>query len=220
MENELREILNAGLEAADPREAVLRFLSVEGERVVAGDASFEAERVFVLSVGKAAPAMAGAAEELLGIGSPAASRLPRRATRRRSRCSRPLWLPTPQPDERSVEAARRVVEFVEPLGEGDLLIALVSGGASALLADPAPGIGLEELASLNGALLRSGASIDEINAVRKHISVLKGGGWCGSPPPRRSWRSCSRTWWATTSPPLGAVSQSPTPRPSPKYGRC
>ena len=176
MENELREILTAGLEAADPREAVLRFLSVEGERVVAGDASFEAERVFVLSVGKAAPAMAGAAEELLGDRISGGLAITKEGHEAPLEMLETAVASHPQPDERSVEAARRVVEFVEPLGEGDLLIALVSGGASALLADPAPGIGLEELASLNGALLRSGASIDEINAVRKHISVLKGGG--------------------------------------------
>jgi glycerate 2-kinase len=62
------------------------------------------------------------------------------------------------------------------LGEGDLLLALISGGASALLADPAPPIELADLKKLTGALLRSGANINEINAVRKHVSVLKGGG--------------------------------------------
>lgn len=54
-------------------------------------------------------------------------------------------------------------------------MALVSGGVSALLADPVPPIELEDLKQLTGALLRSGASIDEINTVRKHISTLKGG---------------------------------------------
>ena len=176
MEKELREILTAGLEAADPREAVLRFLSVEGGRIVAGDASFEAERVFVLSVGKAAPAMAGAAEELLGDRISGGLVVTKEGHEAPLEMLETAVASHPQPDERSVEAARRVIELVEPLGEGDLLIALVSGGASALLADAAPGIGLEELAALNGALLRSGASIDEINAVRKHISFLKGGG--------------------------------------------
>jgi hydroxypyruvate reductase len=75
-----------------------------------------------------------------------------------------------------VEAARRVEELAETLGEGDLLLALISGGASALLADPAPPIELAHLKQLTGALLRSGAHIGEINTVRKHVSVLKGGG--------------------------------------------
>jgi len=75
-----------------------------------------------------------------------------------------------------VEAARRAEELAEALGENDLLLALISGGASALLTDPAPVIGLEDMKRLTGALLRSGADIGEINAIRKHVSVLKGGG--------------------------------------------
>lgn len=82
----------------------------------------------------------------------------------------------PEPDEGSVRAAKRVEEFLEELAEGDLLLVLISGGASALLADAASGIELEDLKRLNRALLRSGAEIGEINAVRKHVSTLKGGG--------------------------------------------
>ena len=82
----------------------------------------------------------------------------------------------PEPDERSVEAARRVQELAESLGEEDLLLALISGGASALLADPAASIELADLKKLTSDLLKSGADIGEINTVRKHVSVLKGGG--------------------------------------------
>jgi hydroxypyruvate reductase len=81
----------------------------------------------------------------------------------------------PEPDERSVRAAEGVEEFLDGLEDGDLLLVLVSGGASALLADAAPGITLEDLKQLTGALLRSGAAISEINTVRKHVSTLKGG---------------------------------------------
>ena len=66
MENELREILNAGLAAADPGDAVLRSVSLEDEAVLAGGERFEASRVFVVAAGKAAGAMARAAEELFG----------------------------------------------------------------------------------------------------------------------------------------------------------
>jgi glycerate 2-kinase len=82
----------------------------------------------------------------------------------------------PEPDERGVEAARKVQELAGSLEEGDLLLALISGGASALLADPAPPIELADLKDLTGDLLKSGADIGEINTVRKHVSVLKGGG--------------------------------------------
>lgn len=72
-----------------------------------------------------------------------------------------------------MEATRQARKLVESLEEGDLLLALISGGASALLADPAPPIELGELKELTQALLKSGADIEEINAVRKHISTLK-----------------------------------------------
>ena len=171
LERDLKDILQAGLDAADPRDAVLRSLDAEGDRLSA------AGRVFVLAAGKAAGAMAGAAVERLGdkvFGGLVVAKAGLEG-------SVPEGLETiyashPEPDERGVEAARRVEELVKPLGEGDLLLALVSGGASALLADPAGDIELGDLKALTGALLRSGADISEINAVRKHVSFLKGGG--------------------------------------------
>jgi len=176
MERDLREILAAGLEAADPREAVRRSLRVEGGRVVADGEGFEAERVFVLAAGKAAGAMAGAAEELLGERVAGGLIVTKEGHGASSERLEVAFAAHPEPDERSVEAARKATELVESLGEGDLLLALISGGASALLADPAPAIGLADLKKLTGALLRSGADIGEINTVRKHVSMLKGGG--------------------------------------------
>ena len=178
IEGDLRAILRAGLEAADPREAVKRALTVEGGRVEAGGESFEPERIFVLSVGKAAVAMAGAAEEMLGDGL-AGGLVVRKddgSDEGGLRSLEVLVTSHPEPDERGVEAARRVEELLDSLEEGDLLLALVSGGASALLADVAPSIGIEDLKSLTQSLLRSGAAIGEINTVRKHVSTLKGGG--------------------------------------------
>jgi glycerate 2-kinase len=176
MKEDLRQILDAGLAAADPKAAVLRSLKVEGDRISAEGEHFEAKRIFVLSAGKATCTMADAAEELLGekiSGSLAVTKEQHESPLERLKI---ISASHPEPDARSVEAARRVVELVEPLEEGDLLLALISGGASALLADPAPPIQHPELKELTGALLRSGASIDEINAVRKHVSTLKGGG--------------------------------------------
>jgi glycerate 2-kinase len=176
MDEDLREIFAASLAAADPKEAVLRSVRVEGDFVFAGDARFEAERVFVLSAGKAAGAMARAAEELLGDSIAGGLIVTKDGNEASSERLDVVFAAHPEPDERSVEAARRVEELARSLGEGDLLLALISGGASALLADPAPPIELADLKQLTGALLRSGAHIGEINAVRKHVSVLKGGG--------------------------------------------
>lgn len=176
MKNHSREIFSAGLDAADPEEAVRRCVRIEGNAVVAGDRRFEAERVFVLAAGKAAGAMARAAEELFGERIAGGLIVTKYGHEASSEKLEIIFAAHPEPDEKSVEAARRAEELARSLGEGDLLLALISGGASALLADPAPPIELADLKRLTGALLRSGANISEINAVRKHISVLKGGG--------------------------------------------
>src|SRR3712207_2035396 len=187
MEGDLRQILDAGLAAADPKAAVLRSLELGGDRILAGGESFEPERVFVLSAGKAACAMAQAAEQLLGDRISGGLVVTKEGHDEAPLESLEILVAShPEPDERGVEAARRVVELLEGLGEGDLLLALISGGASALLADPAPPIELEGLKRLTRALLRSGATIGEINATRKHISTLKGGGLVRLASPART----------------------------------
>jgi len=81
----------------------------------------------------------------------------------------------PLPSERGVESARRVLDAAERAGPDDLVLAVITGGGSALLAAPADPISVGDLRALTSALLTSGASIDEINAVRKHCSAVKGG---------------------------------------------
>ena len=81
----------------------------------------------------------------------------------------------PVPDEAGLLASRRVAELVTGLTEDDLVIALISGGGSSLLVAPAPGLTLDDKRAVNAALLASGASIGEMNCVRRHLSALKGG---------------------------------------------
>jgi glycerate 2-kinase len=81
----------------------------------------------------------------------------------------------PVPDEAGDHAARRMLELVAGLSQDDLVIALLSGGGSALLTSPLDGLSLRELQRLNTQLLKSGAAIDEINCVRRHVSALAGG---------------------------------------------
>jgi hydroxypyruvate reductase len=81
----------------------------------------------------------------------------------------------PVPDAAGEQAAHRILELVSGLGADDLVLALLSGGGSALLALPAPGITLADKQAINTALLRCGASIDTMNLVRKHLSAIKGG---------------------------------------------
>ena len=81
----------------------------------------------------------------------------------------------PYPDENSVRAALRALEIAHTLDAGDRLLVLLSGGGSALLAAPAPGLDLAHKQTITRALLQSGATIEEINRVRKHLSLVKGG---------------------------------------------
>ena len=81
----------------------------------------------------------------------------------------------PVPDEAGRAAAGRIMEMVKGLTENDLVLCLISGGGSSLLALPAEGISLEQKQSINKALLKSGAAISEMNCVRKHLSAIKGG---------------------------------------------
>jgi glycerate 2-kinase len=173
---DLQEIFAAGLAAADPQRAVRRELELEGGAILAGEKRFEPRRVFVLAAGKAAGAMARAAKELLGEKVSGGLVVTKDGHDPGPEGFETVFASHPEPDERGVEAARRVQEFAESLGEDDLLLALISGGASALLADPAGSIDLADLKQLTSDLLKSGADIGEINTVRKHVSVLKGGG--------------------------------------------
>ncbi len=185
MEETLSEILDAALAAAEPGRTVRRFLSMEDGRVRVGEESFEPRRVFVLAVGKGSGAMARAAGEVLGEALSDGLCVVKGGHEEPPSPFEAVAAGHPEPDEGSVRAAKRAEEFLEELEEGDLLLVLVSGGASALLADAAPGIDLEDLKRLNGALLRSGAEIGEINAVRKHVSTLKGGNLARRAAPAR-----------------------------------
>jgi glycerate 2-kinase len=175
MKEDLKEILDAALAAAEPGRTVRRFLSVENGRVKVGDENFEPRRVFALAIGKASGPMARAAGEVLEDTLSGGLCVIKAGHEEPPAPFEIVVASHPEPDERSVQAAERVEEFLNGLEDGDLLLVLISGGASALLADAAPGISLEDLKQLTGALLRSGAEIGEINTVRKHVSTLKGG---------------------------------------------
>ncbi len=91
----------------------------------------------------------------------------------------------PVPDAAGMEAAQRILKLVQGLGPDDLVLSLMSGGASALLALPAEGVTLDEKRAVNKALLKSGASIGEMNCVRKHLSAIKGGRLAAAAAPSR-----------------------------------
>lgn len=172
-----RRIWQAALGAAEPhaciRDAVrltgTDLLDVEGERIQLRG------RLIVVGAGKAGAAMAQAVEEILGDRIARGLVITRYGHRLPTRHIRIVEAGHPVPDEAGVEAVGRIRELVTGLDEADVVLCLISGGGSALMPDPAPGITLEEKQEVTTRLLRAGATIRELNSVRKHLSGIKGG---------------------------------------------
>src|SRR6185312_17153689 len=134
-------------------------------------------RTVVVGAGKAAGAMARAVEAHWSADKPLAGLVVTRYGHGVGRLKRieVVEAAHPVPDAAGQMAARRILDLVKGLSSDDLALCLISGGGSALLSAPAPGITLDDKQSLNKALLKSGANIQEINCVRKHLSAIKGG---------------------------------------------
>lgn len=160
----LRRIFNAAVASADPAKVVAAHLP---ER--------PSGRCVVIGAGKASAAMAAALDtawqdvDLSGI---VVTRYGHAVSAGRIEI---IEAAHPVPDAMSVEAAKRILESVRGLGPDDLVIALISGGGSSLLVSPAGGMTLADKQAVNGALLASGATIAEMNTVRKQLSTIKGG---------------------------------------------
>jgi len=176
------DIMSAALAAVDPAQAIRQNVSLEGDSLRIGQRSYDLsgyERIFVAGGGKAGSPMVAAIEEILGQRITAGlvnvkhGYLPAEVTDVRR--VEIVEAGHPTPDEAGRRGAGRMVEMLSGLTEKDLVICLISGGGSALMTLPQPTISLADVQALTGALLRCGATINEVNAVRKHISRLKGG---------------------------------------------
>jgi len=159
----LRALLDAALAAADPAKVVPPHLPPPPKG-----------RTVVVGAGKAAAAMAKAVEThwpgaLSGL---VITRYGHGLPLERIEV---VEASHPVPDQAGTDAARRILESVKGLGADDLVLFLASGGGSALMVLPAPGIALEDKRAVTRALLKSGATIGEFNCVRKHLSAIKGG---------------------------------------------
>ena len=159
----LRRMFDAAIAAAQPASCVPAHLPPRPPG-----------RMVVIGAGKASAAMARAVED--NIGGPLEGLVVTRYGHA-VRCDsiEIVEAAHPVPDAAGVEAARRIREMVDGLTADDLVLCLISGGGSALLAAPAPGLTLADKQAVNKALLKSGANISEMNCVRRHLSSLKGG---------------------------------------------
>jgi len=172
------QVMQAALEAVDPYQAVQRHLCLDGGRLVTDGASYDLgdiERIWVVGGGKAGAPMVRAVEDPLG----------ERISGGHVNVKYDHALPTrivpiqeaghPVPDQAGIDGSLAIVEILEQTGANDLVICLISGGGSALMSLPVAGVSLKDMQTLTGQLLAAGATINEINAIRKHLEQLKGG---------------------------------------------
>ena len=170
----LRALFDAAVAQAVPGEAVAAFLPAPPKG-----------RTLVLGAGKAGGSMAAAVNALWPKSAPLSGLVvtrydyvpPAYRALQQQGAARieVVEAAHPVPDDAGRRAAQRIAELTQGLTPDDLVLCLVSGGASSLLAMPAEGVSLEQKQAINKALLKSGAAIDEMNCVRKHLSAIKGG---------------------------------------------
>lgn len=159
----LQALFQVAVDAANPHQVLAAHLPADTNR-----------RAVVIGAGKAAAAMASALEqnwrgELSGLV------VTRYGHAEPCDHIEVVEASHPVPDDEGEKVARRMLDLVSDLDENDLVICLLSGGGSSLLSLPAPGISLADKQDINRQLLKSGAAIDEMNCVRKHLSLIKGG---------------------------------------------
>jgi glycerate 2-kinase len=180
----VQRVLVAALRAVDPAMAIVRHVIRQGDLLTIGDKSWnlnQIKHVWLVGAGKAGAPMAHAVGKILrdvitagvvivkeGYAGKTQDMMPDRI--------RILEAGHPLPDQRGVDATQEIVEILKKAGKDDLVICLLSGGGSALMTSPVKGISLNDLQRTTAGLLACGASIDEINTLRKHLDMIKGGG--------------------------------------------
>ena len=170
--------LESALNAVDPKRIIKSRISLQNSVLKVNGYSFDLKRfkhVYVVGGGKASGSMAEALEQILSehitdgfINIP-------RGTKHKTKVIKLHETSHPIPDETGVEGTRRILEIAEKAGENDLVICLISGGGSSLMPLPRGDISIVDKKKITEALLKCGATINEINTVRKHISDFKGG---------------------------------------------
>jgi len=174
----LTDIWRAAIAAVDPRDAVRRALRLEGNTLSAGGGTYDLssfERVMVIGAGKATARMAEAAEAVLGDRIAGGLIIVKYDHTAALRTIGQIEAGHPIPDAAGGAGTNRLLELVRNAGERTLILCLLSGGGSSLLVAPLPGITLEDKQITTDLLLRAGANIHDLNAVRKHLSAVKGG---------------------------------------------
>ncbi len=172
------EIIEAGIEGADPGRGTMESLSRNGDTLFVREKAYDLNRVkkiYVVGAGKGSFPIGEALDRVLGDRINEGFIVVKRGEKRRLRHIAVFEAGHPIPDENSVAGGKKILEIVGKAREGDLVFAAITGGCSALVTAPPAKIRLEEIKDVTDLLLSSGAIIREINAVRKHLCSLKGG---------------------------------------------
>jgi glycerate 2-kinase len=176
--------LQKALFAVKPEYLIEKSVKIRNGRLIINDDVFDLKdynKIYVIGGGKATAEMVFTLERILKnfpIDYEGIVNIPKGLDIRKSQKTKNIHLnyaTHPIPDENGVNGAKKMLELINNSSKNDLIICLISGGGSALLPLPQNGISLEDLQQINSLLLASGASIHEINAIRKHISKIKGG---------------------------------------------
>ncbi|MCX5872096.1 MAG: glycerate kinase [Deltaproteobacteria bacterium] len=174
------KIFDKCLKAADPEEAVRKFVHVSNDSLlIAPDIKIslsQFDRIVVVGAGKASAMMCRALEGLLGARLDIGLLSVKYGHALNLERTRIIEAGHPIPDEAGLKATNEIIALLSSLGHRDLVFSCISGGGSALLPAPVDGVTLENKQLMTSLLLEAGADIHEINAVRKHLSVSKGGG--------------------------------------------
>ena len=176
------KIFREAVKAVDPEKIVSEHLSLKGEVLRVGKKKYPlsaVERIFVVGTGKASAPMAANLERILSHRIAGGWVNVKYGHGRNLKRIHIHEAGHPLPDAQGLEGSRKIVRMFEGLTPKDLVIFLISGGGSALLPLPVPGVTLEEKQRVTQLLLRCGATIQEINTLRKHLSQVKGGGLAG-----------------------------------------
>jgi hydroxypyruvate reductase len=171
-------LFKAGLQAVDPYTSILQQITIRNHRLIVGGSRYPLDkyrRIVAVGAGKASARMAQGLEHVLGPCLETGLVVTKYGHVVPTTTIQVVEAGHPVPDLAGLQAGERLQALVRGLTKHDLLIVLLSGGASSLLPAPAPGVSLEDKQKTTQVLLESGATIQEMNAVRKHLSALKGG---------------------------------------------
>ncbi len=183
MQEDLKKIYTAGIEAVSPLKAVKRHIKIEGKELILSKDNSEIkrynldkfEKIFVVGAGKATSSMARAIEDMLENRITAGCICVKHGHVADLKRVEQIEASHPIPDNEGMKGADKIYNIIKGADKNDLIISLISGGGSALMPLPQASIKLQDKQKTTDMLIKSGATIHEINSVRKHLSRLKGG---------------------------------------------